>query len=75
MAWGNMAQVLLLLIPLLLFIFWAWMFSDMIKNENLPSCFISFTGGRDARFDWTVAFVFLNIFAAIFYYTNEYRTR
>jgi len=49
------------------------MFLDMIKNDHLPGCFITFTGGRDSNFDWTVAFVFLSIIAAIFYYSNVYR--
>ena len=68
-----MVQVILTLLPLPLFVFWAWMFSDMTKNDHLPNCFVTFTGGRDPNFDWTVSFVFLNIFAAIFYYSNVYR--
>jgi len=68
-----MDQVILALLPLPLLTFWVWMFSDMMKNDNLPSCFITFTRGTDPRFDWTVAFLFLSIFAAIFYYSNEYR--
>jgi amino acid transporter len=67
--------LLLTLIPLLLLMFWAWMFSDMMKNDNLPSCFITFTKGSDPKFDWTVVFIFLSIVAAIFYYVNEYRNR
>ncbi len=70
-----MGQLILTLIPFLLLIFWAWMFSDMLRNENLPPCFITFTNGNDPRFDWTVVFVFLNVFAAMFYYANEYRNR
>ena len=68
-----MAQLILVLVPLLLLAFWAWMFSDMMINENLPGCFITLTGGSDPRLDWGVAFIFLNIFAALFYYVNEYR--
>ena len=70
-----MDQLIPALIPLPLLIFWAWMFSEMVKNENLPPCFVTFTRGSDPKFDWTVAFVFLNIFAAVFYYVNEYRQR
>ncbi len=70
-----MEQLILILIPLSLLAFWAWMFSDMTKNDNLPHCFITFTNGRNPSFDWTIAFIFLNIFAAIFYYVTEYRKR
>ncbi len=70
-----MEQLILTLIPFLLLIFWAWMFSDMLKNENLLPCFITFTNGNDPRFDWTVVFIFLNFFAAMFYYVNEYSNR
>ncbi len=70
-----MGQLILTLIPFLLLAFWAWMFSDMLKNDNLPQCFITFTSGNDPRFDWTVVFIFLNVFAAMYYYANEYRKR
>ncbi len=67
---GDSMLQLLQLTPLIvivpLFIFWGWMFSDMTKNENLSS---------RSRSDWTLAFVVLNIFAAISYYFNEYRRR
>jgi uncharacterized membrane protein (DUF4010 family) len=70
-----MEQLILLLIPLPLVVFWLWMFSAMTKNDNLPQCFITFTNGRNPSFDWTVAFIFLSIFAAILYYLNVYRNR
>lgn len=70
-----MAQLTLILIPFLLLAFWAWMFSDMMNSDYLPPCFITFTNGNDTKFDWKVAFVFLNVFAAIYYYVNEYRNR
>ena len=70
-----MFQVILTLLPLPFLLFWAWMFLDMMKNDNLPDCFITFTNGRDPKSDWTMAFVFLNIFTAIFYYSNEYKNR
>ncbi len=72
---GQLVQLILTLIPFLLLAFWAWMFSDMMKNNNLPECFITFTKGNDPRFDWTVVFIFLNVFAAMYYYANEYRKR
>ncbi len=70
-----MEQLILILIPLPLVVFWLWMFSDMTKNDNLPQCFITFTNGRNSSFDWTFAFIFLSVFAAIFYYVTEYRKR
>jgi hypothetical protein len=70
-----MEQLILLLIPLSSLAFWAWMFSDMTKNDNLPQCFLTFTNGRNPSFDWTVAFIFLSIFTAIIYYVTVYRNR
>ncbi len=55
---------LLLIIPVI--IFWIWMFRDMLKNGNLSDT---------AKSTWTVAFIFLNAFAAVFYYVYEYRSR
>jgi heme/copper-type cytochrome/quinol oxidase subunit 2 len=42
------------------------MFRDMLNNNNLSDT---------ARSTWTVAFIFLNAFAAVFYYVYEYRSR
>jgi len=42
------------------------MFRDMLKNDSLSDT---------ARSTWTVAFIFLNAFAAVFYYVYEYRRR
>ena len=55
---------LVLIIPVI--IFWVWMFRDMLKNDSLSDT---------ARSTWTVAFIFLNAFAAVFYYVYEYRNR
>lgn len=55
---------LVLIIPVI--IFWVWMFRDMLKNDSLSDT---------ARSTWTVAFIFLNAFAAVFYYVYEYRSR
>ena len=55
---------LLLIIPVI--IFWVWMFRDMLTNKNLSDT---------AKSTWTVAFIFLNAFAAVFYYVYEYRSR
>ncbi len=55
---------LLLIIPLIAF--WLWMFRDMLNNPN-----ISDTG----RNTWMNAFIFQNVFAAVFYYAYEYRNK
>ena len=55
---------LLLAVPVIAF--WLWMFSDMMKNDRLPS------GERDT---WTLAFIFLSIFTAAYYYVYVYRNR
>jgi cbb3-type cytochrome oxidase subunit 3 len=68
-------ELILILLPLSLLAFWAWMFSDMTKNDNLPQCFITFTNGRNPNFDWTVTFIFLNVFAAIVYYATVYKNK
>jgi hypothetical protein len=70
-----MDRLILTLIPLPFGIFWAWMFSDMMKNDNLPQCYITFTSGSDSKRDWTLAFIFLNIFTAILYYSTVYGNR
>lgn len=67
-----MLQILVLVIPIVLLAFWAWMFNDMTKNDLLPPCFISISSGRNVRQDWMVAFVVLNIFTAGYYYLTEY---
>ena len=51
---------------LLLLVFWAWMFWDMTNNDKLPG---------SAKSNWMLAFVFLSVFAAVYYYVYEYRNR
>lgn len=70
-----MVQLILALLPLPLVVFWLWMFSDMAKNGNLPQCFMTLTNGRNPGVDWAVAFLFLSIFTAFFYYVMVYRER
>ncbi len=55
---------LLLVIPLVAF--WIWMFRAMLNNPNISDT---------AKSGWTIAFIFLNAFAAIFYYAYEYRNK
>ena len=58
------------LIPLIfilpLIAFWIWMFRAMLKNDDLPD---------SAKNGWILAFIVLNVFAAVIYYVQEYRTR
>lgn len=60
----QLQQLTITLIPVLLLIFWIWMFSDMTKNDEIPS---------NLRQQWFLAFIFLNFFAAILYYFTVYR--
>lgn len=55
-----------LCVLLLCLAFWGWMFRDMVENDALP---------RDAKENWTFAFVLLNVFAAAIYYSTVYRNR
>ena len=55
---------LIAILPLLAF--WLWMAWDMAGNDNLS--------GSSKNY-WTLAFLFMNVFAAVFYYVTEYRKR
>ena len=55
---------MIIVIPLLAF--WLWMFWDMTNHDNLSSM---------CKPNWTLAFVFFNVFAAVYYYVYEYRNR
>jgi hypothetical protein len=70
-----MGRLIATLIPLPLLIFWLWMFWDMLENDTVPQCFVTFTNGRNVKLTWAVEFVFFNIFTAIFYYLTEHRIR
>ncbi len=71
----NIGQVIVRFVPLGLLGFWAWMFVDMIRSDDLPGCFLSLTGGVDAKSDWTVMFVLLSLVTALVYFTEIYRQR
>ncbi len=58
--------LVVVLFPVPLFVFWLWMFRDMTNNAYLSSV---------ERNNWTLYFVFLNLFAAFWYYLVEYRNR
>jgi hypothetical protein len=55
---------LIVVIPLI--VFWARMFNDMVKIDVVPSFYRPY---------WMLAFILLNIPAAIFYYYTVYKNR
>lgn len=57
---------LLLMLPFVLLAFWLWMAWDMANNGQLS---------EKEKVNWLLAFLFLNVFAAVFYYVTEYRKR
>ncbi len=59
-----MSQFLPLLSVVPLIGFWMWMFAEMWRNPALPA---------NARFYWTLAFLFANVFAAAYYWATVYR--
>ena len=69
-AQGTVTDTRLILIPLILSLvaggFWLWMAWDFGGNGDI-------TGNE--RFYWIMAFIFLNVVAAVFYYVNVYRKR
>ena len=58
--------VIPLIITLPLIVFWLWMAWDLGGNDDMTS---------NEKFYWQLAFIFLNVFAAVFYYVNVYRIR
>ena len=60
----------LIVIPLMLSLlaaaFWLWMAWDLGGNNDI-------TGNE--RFYWQLAFIFMNVFAAVFYYVNVYKKK
>jgi hypothetical protein len=59
-------QLILILPPLLGLAFLLWMAWDLGGNDNLSS---------SEKTYWMWAFLFMNVFAAGFYYATEYRKR
>lgn len=58
--------VIPLIIILPLIVFWLWMAWDLGRNNHLSS---------SEKLYWQLAFLFMNVFAAAFYYVTEYRKR
>jgi hypothetical protein len=65
---GPLITLVFIVVPLLSF--WAWMANDMLQSDRLPGLITN-----DAKLDWTVAFILLNVFAAVIYYALVYRQR
>lgn len=59
-------SMLVTLLPFVALAFWLWMAWDLSGNHSLS--------GRE-RVYWQLAFLFVNVFAAVFYYATEYRKR
>jgi hypothetical protein len=58
--------VIPLIITLPLIVFWLWMAWDLGGNDKLSS---------SVKFYWMLAFLFMNVFATVYYYVYEYRKR
>lgn len=65
----------IMIIPLLVLVpFYLWMFRDMTNNETLvDGVWGQFQWPPRSKTSWTLAFIFLNVFAAALYYVTEYR--
>ena len=55
-----------MIIVLPLIVFWFWMAWDLGGNDRLSS---------NEKFYWMLAFLFMNVFGAVFYYVYEYKKR
>lgn len=60
----NILIPLIAVVPLV--VFWLWMAWDLGGNNDLSS---------NERLYWMAAFLFMNVFAAVFYYAYEYKKR
>ncbi|HEX7042376.1 MAG TPA: hypothetical protein VF189_03940 [Patescibacteria group bacterium] len=47
----------------------------MTDRKDLPPCFLTFTYSKNAKLDWAIMFVVLNIFTAGIYYYFIYRNK
>ncbi len=69
-----MNPLISMLIILPLIVFWFWMFWEMTNNADLPGNSTGpLTWPPSSKYGWTLAFIFMNVFAACFYYLYEYR--
>ncbi len=63
---SQTGQLISVLVILTLGIFWLWMYRDMSMNPDLT---------RREKDNWSLAFLFGNVFVAILYYVYVYRNR
>ncbi len=64
---------MLIILPFI--VFWLWMFWEMTNNQDLPSnTNTPLTWPPSSKYAWTLAFIFLNVFAAVLYYFYEYKS-
>lgn len=69
-------ELIFVIIILPLIVFWLWMFRDMTNNDYLPDNLAgSLTWPPSSKYSWMVFFIFMNVFAAAFYYVFEYKKR
>lgn len=61
---SNLSIPLIIILPLIAF--WLWMAWDLGGNDRLS--------GNEKTY-WLLAFLFMNVFAAVFYSVYEYRKR
>ncbi len=62
----GMGWIVSLLVVVPMVGFWIWMYREMTHNFYLTD---------SARYYWTLAFAFMNIFGAVAYFVLEYRNR
>ncbi len=71
-----MNPLISMLVILPLIVFWFWMFWEMTNNDCLPSTANPpLTWPPSSKYGWTLAFIFMNVVAACFYYFYEYKSR
>ena len=63
---SNSSIVIPSILSLLAGSFWLWMAWDLGGNSDI-------TGSE--KFYWQLAFIFLNVFAPVYYYINVYKKR
>lgn len=70
------AALVSLVVILPLIAFWAWMFNDMLNNDDIPSMEpAGFRWPPEAKNHWIIFFIIFSIFTAGYYYFTEYRNK
>ncbi len=63
---NTILQLVPAVIGIVLAGFWLWMIVNLANNEYIP---------RETKNYYFIGFIFLNVFAALWYYLAEYRPR